>query len=225
VIVAVIAMRVVQMSIDQVIDVVAMRDRLVAAVGSVDVVGVVLSLVIRRAGIRVLLADRDYVLIDMIAMRMVQVPIVQVVHVPVVLDRGVATVLAVLMLVVVAGVGAVIVVHVQMLLRVQVQPAPTSRPNALTPRSAFRDRFSNPGGRTQISHVCFASSLENDYQNHPSMRTSPMHVKPISPLHGNCGGTHPTVNAPIQPMHDGCGGVHPTFEPKPDAKLGTDLLG
>jgi hypothetical protein len=52
-----------------------------------------------------------------------------------------------------------------------------------------------------------------------------MHVKSVSPLHANCGGAHPTTTAPIQPMHDNCGGVHPTSKPKPDAKLGVDLLG
>ncbi len=105
-------MRMMQVSVHEVIDVVAMRHSFVATVGAMNVVSVVLSRVIWRAGIRVLVADRDHMLIDVIAVRMMQVPIVQVVHVAVVFDRRVPTALAVLVFVVVAGMEAVFVVHV-----------------------------------------------------------------------------------------------------------------
>lgn len=77
VIVAVAIMLVVQMAIDQVIDVVAMGHSLMSAARTMDVVGVVTgTLMTARTGVRILLGDRDRVLVDMPVMRMVQMTIV-----------------------------------------------------------------------------------------------------------------------------------------------------
>jgi hypothetical protein len=91
-IIAVPVVRVVQVPIDQVVDVVAVGDGFVAAVGAVDVAGVVgTALMIRRAGIGVRRCHVQDVFVDMIAVRMMQMPIVQIIGVSVVLDRRVAT--------------------------------------------------------------------------------------------------------------------------------------
>jgi hypothetical protein len=87
VVVAVVAVWVVQVTIHQIVGVVAVRDGLVATPLAVDVVRVVAAAVmVGRAGSRVAVRDLDDVLIDMVTMGMVQVPIMQVVDVPIVLD-------------------------------------------------------------------------------------------------------------------------------------------
>lgn len=94
VIVAVVAVRMMQPAIDEVIDVVAMRDRFVPAAGAVDVTGLVPAAG-RGVAIGIRSADLDDVFIDMIAMRMMQVPVVQIIDVPVVFHRSVAAAAAV----------------------------------------------------------------------------------------------------------------------------------
>jgi hypothetical protein len=99
-IVAMAAMRVMQMAIDEIIDVIAVRDRLVAAAGAVFVVlGVAAAVVSRRAGGRVLAADAQAVFLDPFGAHVVQVAVVQVVDVALMLDGGVATRRAVLVIV------------------------------------------------------------------------------------------------------------------------------
>ena len=94
--VAVIAVRVVEVAIDQIIDMVAMRHRLVAAVGSVHVGAVVpVAVVFGSATLGRLRVHSDDMLIDVVAMKMMQMPIVQVIHVAVVFDCGVTAVRAV----------------------------------------------------------------------------------------------------------------------------------
>ena len=117
-VVAVVAMRMVQMAIDEVIDVVAMRHRFVAAAVAVHVAGfVAAAVVVRRADVRVGGADGDGVFIDVVAVRMVQVSVVQVINVAFVLDGGVAAACAVLVFVIgvvrfVAATAAVVFAHV-----------------------------------------------------------------------------------------------------------------
>ena len=87
VVVAVSAVRVVQVAIDQVVHVVAVRNGFVAAALSMNMALVVPRALVRwRALIGVLLAHRDLVLIDVITVGMMQVPVVQVVDVPIVFD-------------------------------------------------------------------------------------------------------------------------------------------
>ena len=117
-VVAVVTVRMVQMAIDEVIDVVAMRHGFVAAAGAVDVSGfVAAAVVVGRAGVRVGGADGDAVFIDVVAVRVVQVAVVQVINVAFVFDGGVAAVRAVLVRVVgvlrfVAATDAVVFAHV-----------------------------------------------------------------------------------------------------------------
>ena len=117
-VVAVVAVRVVQVAIDEVVNVVAMRHRFMTAAGAVNVPGfVAAAVVVGRAGVRVGGADGDAVFIDVVAVRVVQVAVVQVVNVAVVLDGGVAAARAVLVRVVgvvrfVAAAAAVVFAHV-----------------------------------------------------------------------------------------------------------------
>src|SRR5689334_23274742 len=91
-VVAVVAVRMVQVALDEVIHMIAMRNRFVAAAGAVDVaLGVAAAGVGRGAGSGILATDVDLVLLDLAARGMVQVAVVQVIDVPIVLDCGVAT--------------------------------------------------------------------------------------------------------------------------------------
>lgn len=100
VIVAVVPVRVVQVAVDQVVDVVTVRHCGVTASGSVHVVGVVTRAGVRPAAVRIGRAHRDGVFIVVVLVRAVQVTVVQVPDVIVVTDRDVATVGAVLVVVV-----------------------------------------------------------------------------------------------------------------------------
>lgn len=104
-VVAVVLVWMVQMTLDQVVGVLAMRDRLVAAAGAVRVLRLVpAAVVLRRAVRRIRVADLDRVLVHVIAMRVVQMPVVQIVDVPVVHDGGMAAIRTVLVIVTVVNV-------------------------------------------------------------------------------------------------------------------------
>lgn len=91
VVVAMVAVFVMQMVPDQVIRVVAVRHRLVAAARTVAMGRVMLSAAMtRRAGIGVGLADLQHVLVHVVAVQEVQVTVVQVADVVAMPDRGVA---------------------------------------------------------------------------------------------------------------------------------------
>jgi len=95
-----VAMRVMKMAIDKVVDVIAVRHRRVTATRSVHMAGLVATaVVVRRAAVRIFRADFESVLVDMIAMRVVQVTVMQVVDMVAMSDGGVATVRTVLMVV------------------------------------------------------------------------------------------------------------------------------
>ncbi len=90
-----ISVGVMQVPVHQIVDVIAVGDRLVSASGAVLVAIVVRAArVIGRAVRGVGAADRQLVLVDVVRVRMVQVPIVQVVGMTVVADRHVATAFA-----------------------------------------------------------------------------------------------------------------------------------
>jgi hypothetical protein len=91
----------VQMPVDEIVNVVPVRNSLVTAPGSVDVVCVVSSTgVVRCAADRVGLVNVDPVLVDVALVGVVQVAVVEIVHVITVLDGGVTAVGSVLMLMV-----------------------------------------------------------------------------------------------------------------------------
>jgi hypothetical protein len=82
VVVAVIPVWMVQMSVDQVIDVVAVRHRLVPASLTVDMMRVVPAApVLRCAPVGIGRRHLDGVLVDVIAMHMMQMAVVEVIHV------------------------------------------------------------------------------------------------------------------------------------------------
>jgi hypothetical protein len=103
VVVAVIAVRVVQVTADQVVDVISVRDRLVTAAWSMFVIVLVLVAVVpRRAVGGVGVGHRDRVGLDAVGRVVVQLPVVQVVDVVVMADGRVPAGGAVLVLVLVA---------------------------------------------------------------------------------------------------------------------------
>jgi hypothetical protein len=82
VVVAVASVGVVQMTGDQVIDVVTVRDRLVSAALAVDVIGgVIAALMIRRAAVGMRGVDGHHVLVDVPVVGVVQMTVVNVVRV------------------------------------------------------------------------------------------------------------------------------------------------
>jgi hypothetical protein len=88
--------RVVQVPLDQIIRVVAVGYRFMPAVRSVNVIGGMRSaLVVRRAMVLVGCGGCQGVLVHVIAVDVVQMPVVKVIHVPVVLDGGMSAVRAV----------------------------------------------------------------------------------------------------------------------------------
>lgn len=94
-VVAVIPVRVVQVSVDEVVDVVPVRNRRVPTSGPVDVVGVVAGALVLRAALGVGRVDVDRVLVVVVLMRAVKVPVMEVTDVVPVLDGDVTAVGAV----------------------------------------------------------------------------------------------------------------------------------
>ncbi|MCI0915157.1 hypothetical protein [Pseudomonas putida] len=100
-VVAVIAVRVVEVAIDQVIDMITMGDRLMPAARAVGMVGsMAATLVAGGATVGILAVGFQCVFIDMVAMYVMQVPVVQVIDMPIVLDCSVAAAGFVLMVMV-----------------------------------------------------------------------------------------------------------------------------
>lgn len=100
VVVAMISVGMVQVAVDKIVDVVAMWHGLVTASGAMNVAGRVSTAVVAwRALVRISHADFEPVLVYVVAMRMVQVPIVEIIDVIAMLDSGVAAVCAMLMIV------------------------------------------------------------------------------------------------------------------------------
>jgi hypothetical protein len=91
--VAVVAVGMVQPALDQIVDVIAVRDRLVTTVLAVGMARIAVS----RIGVTVgmLGVDIDHVLVDMILVRVMQMPVVDVVDVIAVANRRVTAAFAV----------------------------------------------------------------------------------------------------------------------------------
>ena len=105
VVVAVVAVGVVQVAVDQVVHVVAVRDGFVAATGTVHVVGIVaVAVVAGRAVRRVGVADFQLVLDDgAVGFLVMEVAVMQVIHMIAVFDRSVSAIRS--MFVIVIGVN------------------------------------------------------------------------------------------------------------------------
>jgi hypothetical protein len=99
VVVAVIAVRMVQVAFDEIVDVIPMRHRFMTAPRSVNVARVVAPAA-RRALVRIFGTHFEPVLVYMIAVRVMQMTVMQVINMIVVRDRSMSAVRAVLMVVV-----------------------------------------------------------------------------------------------------------------------------
>ena len=100
-VVAVIAVRMVQAGVDEIFDVVPVRHGFVTACRSVDVSRIMAATAVTRCAlVGIFRIDRECMLVCMIAVRMMQMTVVQIVDVIVVLDCRMPTVRAVLMVVV-----------------------------------------------------------------------------------------------------------------------------
>jgi len=87
VVVAVAVVRMVKMAVDEVVDMIAMRNRFVSAVGTMDVGAVVsTALMVRGADRRIRGRESDYVLVNMAVVEMMKMTIVKVIDVVLVLD-------------------------------------------------------------------------------------------------------------------------------------------
>jgi hypothetical protein len=98
VVVAVIAVRMVQVAVDEIVDVIPMRHRFMAAPRSVNVARLVAATA-RRALVRIFGAHFELVLVYVIGVRMMQMTVMQIINVIVVLDRSMSTVRAMLVVV------------------------------------------------------------------------------------------------------------------------------
>ena len=97
-IIAMVAVRMMQMPVHQIIDVVAMGDRLMPTPRSMHMPGLVSgAAVLRRAAIGVLGRHFNHVLVDMVPVRMVQVPVMEKVDMVAMPDGGMTAAGAVLM--------------------------------------------------------------------------------------------------------------------------------
>jgi hypothetical protein len=95
-VIAVISMRMMEMAVDQVVNVIAMGDLWVPAVGTVDVSLVVpTAVMIGRAAVRIRGIDFQHVIFNLIAAHVLQMPVLQVVGVAQMADGEMATARAV----------------------------------------------------------------------------------------------------------------------------------
>lgn len=86
-----VAVRMVQTTGDEIIDMIAMRNRFVAAARAMNVSGVMPGVaMVGRATIRIPVAHLNRMFIHMIGMRMVKMSIVEIIHVVAVSDGNVA---------------------------------------------------------------------------------------------------------------------------------------
>lgn len=95
-IVAVVPVRVVQPTCYEVVRVIAVRHRFVAAARAVLMVRCVAGVESRRACLRVLRAHRDAMLVDVVPVRVVQMPVVEIIRMSIVRHHRVPTSIAVL---------------------------------------------------------------------------------------------------------------------------------
>jgi hypothetical protein len=90
-VIAVVAMGMVQVTVDEIVDMIAMRDRFVAAARSMNVSSVMSgAAMVWRATIRVLVAHFNAMFVHMIRARMVKMAIVEIIHMAAVPDSNVA---------------------------------------------------------------------------------------------------------------------------------------
>ena len=90
-IVAMIAVRVMQVAVDQIVDMVTVRDGFMAAAGPVLVtLRMAAASMLRRARVGILGADIEDVFVEVVAVRVMQVTVVEIIHVVAVLHGDVS---------------------------------------------------------------------------------------------------------------------------------------
>lgn len=95
-VVAMIAMRMVEVALNEIIHVIAMGNGGMAAIGTVNVPGRMLGGgKAGRAFVGIDRTDGDLVFVHMVAMRVMEMAVVKIIYVPFMLDRRVSTTLAV----------------------------------------------------------------------------------------------------------------------------------
>ena len=93
VIVAMVAVRMMEMAADQIIHVIAVRNRQVAAIGAVLMAAFMPAAAVAGcASLRIPIADAEAVLLDVIAAQVMQVTVVKIIDVTVVPDGGVSAI-------------------------------------------------------------------------------------------------------------------------------------
>jgi hypothetical protein len=101
VVIAVIAMRMMQMPVHKIVHMITVRNRFMATVRSVDMARLMApTLVFRRTGIGIRRRYLDHMLIHMITVDMVKMAVMDIVHMTVVLNRRMSATRAVLVRVV-----------------------------------------------------------------------------------------------------------------------------
>jgi hypothetical protein len=96
-----ISMGIMQVAVHQIADVVSMRHRLMPTPGTMHmIVGVAVALMPSRTPRRILIVHRQHVLVVVIPMGVMQMPIVEIVHMPIVANRRMPTVRTMLVLVI-----------------------------------------------------------------------------------------------------------------------------
>ncbi len=93
-VVAVVAMRMMQASVNQIVNMVAVWNGPMAAVGTVNVLPVV-AFRAKRAFVGIRGADGDGVFVHVVAMRMMQMAVVEIIHVSIVHDGNMPAIFAV----------------------------------------------------------------------------------------------------------------------------------
>lgn len=92
-VIAMIGMRVMKVALDEIIDVVTMRHRFMAAAAPVLMSGrMPAAAMLRGAGVRMRIVHRDRVLIDVIVVHVMEMSVVQVVDMVAMADGGVAAI-------------------------------------------------------------------------------------------------------------------------------------
>jgi hypothetical protein len=162
-VVAVVAVRMVQVPVDEVVDVVAVRDRWVSAVGPVFVVGgVTAALVFGRASPRVRAADGQPMLFHFSVRQLVmQMPVMKIIDMPLVLDRGVTAIGTVL----VSVIGMHARGHSILLFGKKiVQPArPTDFLDSTNPQKS--SRFLPPGRSSERLFLSMCQRIGNHFRD------------------------------------------------------------
>ena len=106
VVVAVAVVLVVQVAVDQVVDMIAVGNGFVTAIGTVNMAGIVTGTLVTVAAISGIVSVYiQSVLIDMVAVQVMQVTIVQVVNMIAMLDSGVTAIGAVCVIVIIVGIA------------------------------------------------------------------------------------------------------------------------